>query len=49
MGGLVVGALVGLIYARTRSIRRRPLQIGLLIALAVVLLALLLVPPALFF
>lgn len=49
VGGLVVGALVGLIYARTRSIRRRPLQIGLLIALAVVLLALLLVPPALFF
>lgn len=49
VGGLVVGALVGFIYARTRSVRRRGLQIGLLAALAVGLLALLLVPPAFYF
>lgn len=49
VGGLVVGALVGLIYARTRSVRRRGLQIGLMIALTLGLLALLLIPPALYF
>lgn len=49
VGGLVVGALVGFIYARTRSVRRRGLQIGLLAALAVGLLALLLIPPAFYF
>lgn len=49
VGGLVVGALVGLVYARTRSARRRGLQIGLLVLIAIVLLALLLVPPLLFF
>ena len=46
---LVVGALVGLVYARTRSVRRRGLQIGLLVLIALVLLALLLVPPLVFF
>lgn len=49
VGGLVVGALVGLIYARTRSVRRRALQVWLLVALAVGLLALLLIPPVLYF
>ena len=49
VGGLVVGALVGLIYARTRSVRRRALQIWLLVALTVVLLLLLLVPPLLYY
>ena len=49
VGGLVVGALVGLIYARTRSVRRRALQIWLLVALALVLLALLLIPPLLYY
>lgn len=49
VGGLVVGALVGLVYARTRSVRRRGLQIGLLVLIALVLLALLLVPPLVFF
>ncbi len=44
VGGLVTGALVGLIYARTRSVRQRALQIGLLVATTVGLLALLLVP-----
>ena len=47
--GLIVGALVGLIYARTRSVRRRALQIWLLVALALVLLALLLIPPLLYY
>lgn len=49
VGGLVVGALVGLVYARTRSVRRRGLQIGLLVLITLVLLALLLVPPLVFF
>ncbi len=49
VGGLVAGALVGLIYARTRSVRRRGLQIGLLAGLGAVLVALLLVPPVLMF
>ncbi|UUT34351.1 rhomboid family intramembrane serine protease [Microbacterium elymi] len=44
LGGLIAGSAVGFIYARTRSIRRRRLQIGLLIALTVVLLALLIIP-----
>lgn len=48
VGGLVVGALVGFIYARTRSARRRGLQIALLIATAVGLLALLLIPVLLY-
>ncbi|WP_106815637.1 rhomboid family intramembrane serine protease [Microbacterium timonense] len=48
VGGLLVGALVGLIFARTRAARQRGLQVGLLIALTVGLLALLLVPPALY-
>ncbi len=44
VGGLITGAAVGLVYARTRSVRRRGLQVGLLIAVTVVLLALLAVP-----
>jgi membrane associated rhomboid family serine protease len=49
LGGLIAGILVGLIFARTRRRTQRPLQIGLLVALTVGLLALLLVPPAVFF
>ncbi|GAA1466972.1 rhomboid family intramembrane serine protease [Microbacterium thalassium] len=49
VGGLVAGALVGLIFARTRSVRRRGLQIGLLAGLGAVLIALLLVPPVFIF
>jgi membrane associated rhomboid family serine protease len=37
VGGLVVGALVGLIFVETRPQSRRRLQIGLLVALSVVL------------
>ena len=37
LGGLIGGALVGLIFLETRKASRRPLQIGLLIALTVVL------------
>lgn len=44
LGGLVVGALIGLVFARTRSRAARPLQIGLLVAIGVVLLVLLLIP-----
>jgi membrane associated rhomboid family serine protease len=49
IGGLVTGALVGLIFARTRSVRRRRLQIALLAAVGAALVGLLLVPPLLFF
>ena len=44
IGGLVIGALVGFIYARTRAIRQQGTQRWLLIAVAAGLLALLLVP-----
>ncbi|MCX7522747.1 rhomboid family intramembrane serine protease [Microbacterium sp. STN6] len=37
VGGLVVGAIIGLIYVETRPRSRRPLQIGLMVALGVVL------------
>lgn len=49
VGGLVVGALVGLIFSVTRSPRRRALQTALLAAVALGLVALLLLPPVLFF
>lgn len=48
VGGLIAGALVGLVLARTRSAGQRGLQIALLIAIAGGLLALLLVPIALY-
>jgi membrane associated rhomboid family serine protease len=48
LGGLIVGAAVGLIYARTRAQRQRRLQVGLLVALAVVLTALFALPPVLY-
>jgi len=48
LGGLAIGALVGLIYARTRSVRRRALQVWLLVAVAAGLVALLLVPPLIY-
>ncbi|GAA5037766.1 rhomboid family intramembrane serine protease [Microbacterium fluvii] len=44
VGGLLGGALVGFIYARTRELRRRNLQIALLAAVTVGLLALLVIP-----
>jgi membrane associated rhomboid family serine protease len=44
LGGLVVGALVGFVYARTRAAKQRPLQIGALVAISVVLVGLLAVP-----
>jgi len=49
LGGLIAGCAVGFIYARTRAVRQRRLQIGLLIGLTVVLLALLVIPAALYF
>lgn len=39
VGGLVVGAIIGLIFVETRPQSRRRLQIGLLVALSVVLVA----------
>jgi membrane associated rhomboid family serine protease len=48
LGGLVAGGVVGFVYARTRSARQRGWQIGLLVALTVVLLALLAIPAALY-
>ncbi len=48
VGGLVAGALVGLILARTRQRRQRPLQIALLVVETVILLALLLIPIAIY-
>jgi len=48
LGGLIAGAAAGFIYARTRSVRKQRLQIVLLAALTLVLLALLLVPVALY-
>lgn len=44
IGGGLVGALIGVIFARTRKIRQRALQTWLLIAVAVGLVALLAVP-----
>ncbi|WP_029146124.1 rhomboid family intramembrane serine protease [Microbacterium luticocti] len=44
LGGLIAGCAVGFIYARTRAVRQRGLQIGLLVALTVVLLGLLAIP-----
>lgn len=44
VGGLVVGALIGLVFARTRTRAQRPLQIGLLVLIGVGLLALLAIP-----
>ena len=49
LGGLVVGALVGLIYARTRLLRQRPVQIAMLVGLTVVLFALLAVPAVVYY
>lgn len=46
LGGLIAGAAAGFIYARTRSRKQRPLQIGLLVALAVALVGLMAVPAA---
>ena len=48
IGGGLIGALVGLIFAKTRKIRQRRTQIWLLVAVAVGLLALLAVPLAIY-
>ncbi len=44
LGGLVTGAAVGFVYARTRARRQRNLQIWLLVAVTAVLIALLIIP-----
>lgn len=48
VGGLVAGALAGLVFARTRRPNQRGLQIGLLTLLVVCLFLLLLVPPLIY-
>lgn len=48
LGGLVTGAGVGLIYARTRAAAQKRLQIGLLVGFSALLIALLAIP-ALFY
>ncbi|GAA3752695.1 rhomboid family intramembrane serine protease [Microbacterium kribbense] len=48
LGGLVAGCVVGFIYTRTRAIRRRRLQVWLLVAVTVVLLGLLIIPATLY-
>lgn len=49
IGGGLVGALIGLIFARTRAIRQRRTQIWLLVAVGVGLIALLALPVFLYF
>lgn len=49
LGGLITGAAVGFVYARTRLVRQKGLQIGLLVAVAVVLLGLLVVPVVVYY
>jgi membrane associated rhomboid family serine protease len=44
LGGLIAGAAVGFIYARTRAVRQRNLQVGLLVGLGAVLTVLMFVP-----
>lgn len=44
LGGLIAGAAAGFIFARTRSVRQRRLQIILLSGLTLLLLALLVIP-----
>lgn len=48
VGGLITGAVIGLIYARTRRHNQRGLQIGLMVAWTVVLLLLLLLVPIIY-
>ena len=48
IGGGLVGALIGFIFARTRAVRQRRMQVWLLVAVGVGLLALLAVPLAIY-
>ncbi len=48
IGGGLVGALIGFIFARTRAVRQRRTQVWLLVAVGVGLLALLAVPLAIY-
>ncbi|MFJ4036877.1 rhomboid family intramembrane serine protease [Microbacterium sp. NPDC090007] len=49
LGGLLTGAVVGLIYSRTRAASQRRLQTGLMIAFTAALIALLAVPAIAYF
>jgi len=48
IGGGLVGLLVGFIFARTRAVRQQRLQVWLLVATALGLLALLVIPALLY-
>lgn len=48
LGGFIVGAAVGFVFARTRTRQTRGLQIGLLVGITIALFALLGVPPLLY-
>jgi len=49
LGGLVTGAAVGFVYARTRAVQQKPLQITLLVVVTAVLLGLLIVPTVVYY
>ena len=44
LGGFIVGAALGFIFARTRARRQQRLQLWLLVGVTIVLLALLIIP-----
>jgi membrane associated rhomboid family serine protease len=48
VGGLVAGAAVGFVFARTRAARQRTLQIVLLVVVTIALLALLIIPAVIY-
>lgn len=48
VGGLAAGAAIGLVYARTRSVRQKTLQTWLVAAIGVALVLLLLLPPVIY-
>ncbi len=48
LGGFIVGAALGFIFARTRALRQQRLQQGLLVGVTIVLLALLVIPVTLY-
>jgi len=49
LGGLLTGAVVGLIYSRTRAPRQKGLQIGMLVVFSVILIALSAIPAIAYF
>jgi membrane associated rhomboid family serine protease len=48
LGGVIAGILIGLVYAATRARARRPLQIGLLVGVTVVIVGALALSPIIY-